>query len=118
MPIFAPTSIAAVDLSHTGFTSASSGSQLLVRLSRRNPAPIRLAGDGYAVRLVPDRAIRRQGCRRAHPAGDRGQGARLPGRRRGGLAIGGEDPTWPAGWRGIFATKNDLGIAMAIGSVF
>src|SRR5260221_8882356 len=83
MPIFPPTSIAAVDLSHTGFTSASSGSQLLVRLPRGNPAPIRLAGDGYAVGLVRGRAIRRQGCRRADPAGDRGQGARLPGRRRG-----------------------------------
>jgi exopolysaccharide production protein ExoQ len=35
----------------------------------------------------------------------------------GAPAIGGEDPIGPAGWRGIFATKNDLGIAMAIGSV-
>jgi hypothetical protein len=35
----------------------------------------------------------------------------------GAPAIGGEDPIGPAGWRGIFATKNDLGTAMAIGSV-
>ncbi len=31
--------------------------------------------------------------------------------------IGGEDPLGPAGWRGIFANKNDLGMAMALGSV-
>ena len=37
-------------------------------------------------------------------------GVALPG-------IGGEDPVGPAGWRGIFATKNSLGAIMAIGTV-
>ena len=115
--MFAPTSIAAVDLSRTSFTSASSGSQFLVRLSRRNPAPIRLAGDGYAVGLVPDRAIRPQGCRRAHPAGDRGHGARLPGRRRGGPRHRRGRSHRAGRLAGIFATENDLGTAMAIGPV-
>jgi O-antigen ligase len=31
--------------------------------------------------------------------------------------IGGEDPLGPAGWRGIFAAKNNLGAIMAIGTV-
>jgi len=31
--------------------------------------------------------------------------------------IGGEDSMGPAGWRGVFANKNDLGMAMAIGTV-
>jgi O-antigen ligase len=31
--------------------------------------------------------------------------------------IGGEDPLGPAGWRGVFATKNSLGAIMAIGTV-
>jgi exopolysaccharide production protein ExoQ len=37
-------------------------------------------------------------------------GAALP-------AIGGEDPLGPAGWRGVFSTKNDLGLIMALGSI-
>lgn len=32
-------------------------------------------------------------------------------------SMGGEDPIGPAGWRGIFATKNDLGMVMAIGTI-
>ncbi|HSY87648.1 MAG TPA: hypothetical protein VLA85_13865, partial [Verrucomicrobiae bacterium] len=32
-------------------------------------------------------------------------------------AIGGEDPRGPAGWRGAFSTKNDLGMVMALGSI-
>jgi len=31
--------------------------------------------------------------------------------------IGGEDPLGPAGWRGVFATKNSLGAIMAIGTI-
>ena len=31
--------------------------------------------------------------------------------------IGGEDPMGPAGWRGIFANKNDLGMVMALGTI-
>jgi len=32
-------------------------------------------------------------------------------------AIGGEDPAGPEGLRGIFSTKNDLGMVMAIGTI-
>jgi len=31
--------------------------------------------------------------------------------------MGGEDPMGPAGWRGVFATKNDLGMVMALGTI-